>query len=183
MNKLGMTIDTSHCGDQTALDSIEFSEKPTFISHVGARALWNTNRMKPDHVLKACAERGGVIGIESAPHTTLTEKHTEHTIESYMEHFEYVAELVGIDHVAFGPDTLFGDHVGLHHAFASQLSISSAHGGVTFDEVEYVKGLENPSEVMPNVARWLVSHGYSDEDIAKVMGLNVLRVLEETWIR
>jgi membrane dipeptidase len=183
MNKLGMTIDTSHCGDQTALDSIEFSEKPTFISHVGARALWNTNRMKPDHVLKACAERGGVIGIESAPHTTLTEKHTEHTIESYMEHFEYVAELVGIDHVAFGPDTLFGDHVGLHHAFASQLSISSAHGGVTFDEVEYVKGLENPSEVMPNVARWLVSHGYSDEDIAKVMGLNVLRVLEETWVR
>jgi membrane dipeptidase len=100
-----------------------------------------------------------------------------------MEHFEYVAGLAGIDHVAFGPDTLFGDHVGLHHAFASQLSISSAQSGVQFKEVEYVKGLENPSEVMPNVARWLVSHGYSDEEIAKVMGLNVLRVLEETWAR
>ena len=183
MNKLGMTIDTSHCGDQTARDSIELSDKPTLISHVGARALWNTNRMKPDDVLKACAEKGGVIGIESAPHTTLTEKHTDHTIESYMEHFEYVAELVGIDHVAFGPDTLFGDHVGLHHAFANQLSIGSAHAGMQFDEVEYVKGLENPSEVMPNVARWLVTHGYSDEDIARVMGLNVLRVLEETWVR
>ena len=100
-----------------------------------------------------------------------------------MEHFEYVAELVGIDHVAFGPDMLFGDHVGLHHAFASQLSIGSSHGGVQFQEVEYVKGLENPAEVMPNVARWLVSHGYSDEDIAKVMGLNVLRVLGESWAR
>ena len=183
MNTLGMTIDTSHCGDQTALDSIEASEKPTLISHVGARALWNTNRMKPDDVLKACAEKGGVIGIESAPHTTLTAKNPLHCLDSYMEHFEYVAELCGIDHVAFGPDTLFGDHVGLHHAFASQLSIASAHAGVAYDEVEYVKGLENPGEVMPNVARWLVSHGYSDEDIAKVMGQNVLRVLEETWAR
>jgi len=183
MNQLGMTIDTAHCGDKTTADAIELSEKPTLISHVGARALWNTNRMKPDYVLKACAEKGGVIGIEAAPHTTLTHNHPRHSIESYMEHFEYVANLVGIDHVAFGPDILFGDHVGLHHAFASQLSISSAHAGVEFDEVEYVKGLENPSEVMPNVIRWLVKHGYSDQDIANVAGQNVLRVLEETWAR
>jgi membrane dipeptidase len=183
MNKLGMTIDTAHCGDKTAADTIELSEKPTLITHVGARALWNTNRMKPDYVFEACAEKGGVIGVEAAPHTTLTHKHPLHSIESYMEHFEYIANLVGIDHVAFGPDTLFGDHVGLHHAFASQLSIASAHAGVEYEEVEYVKGVENPGEVMPNVARWLVAHGYSDEDIAKVMGLNVLRVLEETWAR
>jgi membrane dipeptidase len=183
MNQLGMTIDTAHCGDKTAADAIELSEKPTLISHVGARALWNTSRMKPDYVLKACAEKGGVIGIEAAPHTTLTRNHPHHSIESYMEHFEYVANLAGIDHVAFGPDTLFGDHVGLHHAFASQLSISSAHAGVEFEEVEYVKGLENPSEVMPNVIRWLVKHGYSDQDIAKVAGQNVLRVLKETWAR
>jgi membrane dipeptidase len=183
MNTLGMTVDTAHCGDKTALDVIELSDKPTVISHVGARALWNTNRMKPDDVLKACAERGGVIGVEAAPHTTLTHNHPHHSIESYMEHLAYIADLVGIDHVACGPDTLFGDHVGLHHAFASQLSIASAHSGVEFEEVEYVRGLENPAEVMPNVARWLVAHGYSDEEIAKVMGLNVLRVLKETWAR
>ncbi|MCL4516560.1 MAG: dipeptidase [Firmicutes bacterium] len=183
MNKLGMTIDTAHCGDQTTHDTIEVSEKPVFITHSGAQALWNTNRMKPDWVLKACAEKGGVIGIEAAPHTTLTQKHKEHSIESFMEHFEYVANLVGIDHAAFGPDTLFGDHVGLHHAFASQLSISETHKGEQFEEVEYVKGLENPAEVFPNVIRWLVKHGYSREDIAKVLGLNVLRVLKETWAR
>jgi membrane dipeptidase len=183
MNKLGMTIDTAHCGDKTAMDTIELSEKPTLISHVGARTLWNTNRMKPDAVLKACAERGGVIGVEAAPHTTLTHNHPQHSIESYMEHFEYIANLVGIDHVAFGPDTLFGDHVGLHHAFASQLSIASAHAGVSFEEVEYVQGLENPGEVMPNVLRWLVAHGYGEEEIAKAIGLNVLRVLKETWAR
>jgi membrane dipeptidase len=183
MNKLGMTIDTSHCGDKTTLDVIEASEKPTFITHVGARALWNTNRLKTDDALRACAEKGGVIGIEAAPHTTLTKNHPLHSIESYMEHFEYVANLVGIDHVAFGPDTLFGDHVGLHHVFAAALSISAARGGVQFEEVPYVKGLENPAEVFPNVTRWLVVHGYKAEEIAKVLGLNALRVLKETWAR
>jgi membrane dipeptidase len=183
MNKLGMSIDVSHSGDRTALDTVEVSDKPIFITHVGARALWNTNRMKPDDVLKACAAKGGVIGIEAAPHTTLTHQHPQHNIESYMQHFEYVGNLCGMDHVAFGPDTMFGDHVEVHHAFAGPLSIGAAHNGPQFDEVEYVKGVENPGEVFPNVTRWLVSHGYSRNDISKVLGGNVLRVLGETWSR
>jgi membrane dipeptidase len=183
MNKLGIAIDISHSGDQTSLDTIETSEKPIFITHAGARGLWSTKRMKPDEVLKAMAAKGGVIGIEAAPHTTLTKKHPKHSIESFMEHFEYCADLVGIDHVAFGPDTLFGDHVGLHHYFAKQLSIKSAHGAQQFEEVEYVDGIENPAEAFPNIVRWLVKHDYSDGDIAKAIGGNVMRVLEEVWFR
>lgn len=183
MNKLGMTIDVSHCGDQTARDVIQASNKPIFMTHVGARSLWNISRLKPDDVIKSCAEKGGVIGIEAAPHTTLTEKNPVHSIEPVMEHFEYIANLVGIDHVAFGLDTLFGDHVGLHHAFAEALSIGSSHAGVEFDEVEYVKGVENPNEAYPNVVRWLVNHGYSREDIKKVMGENIIRVLKDTWTK
>jgi len=181
MNKLGIAIDVSHSGDQTSLDTIEVSERPIFITHAGARSLWDTRRMKPDEVLKAMAAKGGVIGIEAAPHTTLTKKHPKHSIESYMEHFEYCADLIGIDHVAFGPDTLFGDHVGLHHYFAKQLSIRSAHGTQQFEEVEFVDGIENPAEAFPNIVRWLVKHDYSDGDIAKAIGGNVMRVLDEVW--
>jgi membrane dipeptidase len=183
MNKLGIAIDISHSGDQTSLDTIETSDKPIFITHAGARGLWNTKRMKPDEVLRAMAAKGGVIGIEAAPHTTLTKQHPKHSIESFMEHFEYCADLVGIDHVAFGPDTLFGDHVGLHHYFAKQLSIKSAHGAQPFEEVEYVDGIENPAEAFPNIVRWLVKHDYSDGDIGKAIGGNVMRVLEEVWFR
>lgn len=183
MNKLGIAIDISHSGDQTSLDTIEASEKPIFITHAGARALWNTKRMKPDEVIRACAERGGVIGIEAAPHTTLTATHPKHGIESFMEHFEHCVHLVGIDHVAFGPDTLFGDHVGLHHYFAKQLSIAAAKSGPPFEEVEFVDGIENPAEAFPNIARWLVVHGYTDADIAKAIGGNVMRVLKEVWWR
>jgi membrane dipeptidase len=183
MNKLGIAIDISHSGDQTSLDTIEASDGPIFITHAGARALWNTKRMKPDEVIKACAAKCGVIGIEAAPHTTLTKKNPKHNLDGFMEHFEYCAGLVGIEHVAFGPDTLFGDHVGLHHFFARQLSIKAAHGKQEFEEVEFVDGIENPGEAFPNIVRWLVTHGYSDGDIAKAIGGNVMRVLEEVWFR
>jgi membrane dipeptidase len=181
MNQLGIAIDVSHSGDQTALDTIEFSEKPVFITHAGARALWPSARLKPDNVIVACADKGGVIGIEAAPHTTLTKAHSQHSVESIMEHLEYCVSLVGIDHVTLGPDTLFGDHVGLHHAFAAQLSIAQSRKGTDFTEVAYVDGLENPGEGLLNCARWMIVHGYGDDDIAKVMGGNTLRVLRQVW--
>ncbi len=181
MNQVGIAIDVSHSGDQTALDTIEASHAPIFITHAGARALWPTARLKPDEVITACAAKGGVIGIEAAPHTTLTPTHRQHSLESIMEHFEYCVDLVGIDHVTLGPDTLFGDHVGLHHAFSAQLSIDQSHQGQEFTEVPFVDGLENPTEGLLNGARWLVAHDYSDGDIAKALGGNTLRVLREVW--
>lgn len=183
MNRLGIAIDVSHSGDRTSLDTIERSERPVFVTHAGARALWDTKRMKPDEVLRACAERGGVIGISAAAHTTLTERYPLHSIESVMEHFEYVAGLVDMDHVAFGPDIFFGDHVGLHRSFAKQFSLAASRGGRVIQEVDYVDGIENPSESFPNIVRWLVRHGYSDTDIGKVTGGNVLRALAEIWPR
>src|SRR4029078_8756460 len=92
-------------------------------------------------------------------------------------HFEYCADLVGIDHVAFGPDTLFGDHVGLHKYFSKQLSIGAATGGEHVEEVEFVDGIENPAEAFPNIVRWMVKHDYSDGDIAKAIGGKVQRGL------
>jgi len=181
MNKVGMAIDCSHVGIQTTLEVIEASSKPIFLSHVGAKTLWNSKRLTPDEVLIACAKKGGVIGIEAAPHTTLTERHKEHSIESYMEHFEYIKKLVGIEHVAFGPDTLYGDHVGLHHAYAAHLSTKGTQGVQPFEEVPYVKGMENPTEASKNILRWLVKHGYSDEEIEKALSGNILRALKQIW--
>jgi membrane dipeptidase len=78
--------------------------------------------------------------------------------------------------------------VGLHDVYAAALSIKHAHGSggscpenPPFEKVEYVAGLENPTEASKNIVRWLVKHGYSDEAIAKAMGKNALRVLRDTW--
>jgi membrane dipeptidase len=181
MNKLGIAIDVSHSGDRTAMDVIEKSATPIFITHCGSREVWPISRMKPDAVIKACADRGGVLGLEAAPHTTLSHDHPAHSLESVMDHFTHCVELIGIDHITFGPDTLFGDHVALHEAFSSNLSIGPATAGLEFPMVEYVDGLENPAECFYNIIGWLVKHGYSDDEIRKVVGGNTLRVLEEVW--
>lgn len=189
MNKVGMLIDCSHCGDQTTLDTIETSDRPIVLSHIGARALWDSNRLAPDAVLEACAGRGGLIGIEAAPHTTISPEHPAHSLDSVMDHFEYVRALVGIDHVTFGPDTVYGDHVGLHGVYAANLSIESAQIGAShgadkrpeFEPVDWVRGLENPTEGSHNLVRKLVKNGYGDDDIVKVMGTNALRVLGQAW--
>jgi len=180
MNKVGMLIDVSHCGQKTAYDAIMYSQKPIIMSHVGAKAVWDIKRMASDEVLEAVGAKGGVIGIESAPHTTMSKTKMTHDLDSVMEHFEYVKNLVGIDHVGFGVDCLYGDHVGVHHAFAAALSTAET-ANLPYEEVPFVWGLENPTEASWNIVRWLVKHGYSEEDIGKVIGGNAIRVLREVW--
>jgi membrane dipeptidase len=180
MNAVGLAIDVSHSNDRTGVETCEASSKPVFITHAGARALWDIPRLKADPVLQAVADTGGVIGMSAAPHTTISTAHREHSIESVMDHFEYCAELVGIDHVAFGPDTLFVDHVGLHRQFAHLLAGATA-SAPEHPTVPYVAGLESPEECFRNIVGWLVGHGYSDDDIRAVVGGNVLRALREIW--
>ena len=178
MNEVGMLIDCSHAGDLTTMETIQESRKPIMLTHTGARALWNSKRLKGDDVLRMLADKGGVVGVEAAPHTTITRNNRAHSIDSIMEHF---VDLVGIDHVAFGPDTLYGDHVGLHKAFSSHLAVKNTQSADSFTHVDYVRGMENPTEASLNIVRWLVKRDYSDEDIRKVIGGNAMRVLKEVW--
>jgi membrane dipeptidase len=127
------------------------------------------------------AATGGVIGMSAAPHTTLSHPHPRHTIESVMDHFQYCVDLVGLEHVAFGPDTLYGDHVALHRTFAHLLNLSKL-GGPSYEPVGYVDGLENPTENFANICDWLVGRGYSDPEIHAVLGGNIHRALRDIWV-
>jgi membrane dipeptidase len=181
MNQLGLAIDLSHSSDQTALDTCARTEQPVFLTHAGARAIWDTARMKPDDVLRAVAATGGVIGMSAAPHTTLSGEHPRHSIESVMDHFLYCVDLVGIDHVAFGPDTFYGDHVQLHQIFAHLLGIGAMRGP-DFEPVAYVDGLENPTENFANICGWLIQRGFDDAAMAAVLGGNIYRALQSIWV-
>lgn len=182
MNQLGMAVDISHSSDQTGIDACKVSTKPVFMTHAGAKAIWPIKRMKSDDVLKAVADTGGVIGMSAAPHTTLSKAHPQHSIDSVMDHLMYCIDLVGIEHVAFGPDTLYGDHVGLHTVFSHLLSTAFSEAP-KFERVKYVDGLENPTENFWNIAGWLVKNGFSDKDIAAILGGNILRALEGIWVK
>lgn len=182
MNQIGIAIDVSHSSDQTSIDVARISTTPIFMTHAGAKAIWPIRRMKSDDALKAVAATGGVIGMSAAPHTTLSKAHPLHSIDSVMDHLMYCIDLVGIEHVAFGPDTLYGDHVGLHTVFSNLLS-QPIQGAPDFERVKYVDGLENPTENFWNIAGWLVKNGFSDDDIVAILGGNIMRALEGIWVK
>jgi membrane dipeptidase len=182
MNQLGIAVDVSHSSDQTSIDVAKVSTKPIFMTHAGAKAIWPIRRMKSDDALKAVAQTGGVIGMSAAPHTTLSKGNPLHSIDSVMDHLMYCIDLVGIDHVAFGPDTLYGDHVGLHTVFSGLLG-TAFKDAPPFEKVKYVNGLENPTENFWNISGWLVKNGFSDQDIIAILGGNIMRALEEIWIK
>jgi membrane dipeptidase len=176
MNDLGITVDVAHVGDRTALDACRVSQAPVVVSHAGARAVWPTPRMKPDEVLDAVADTGGVVAVSAAPNSTLSAAHPRHSLDSAMDHVIYLAERLGAEHVALGPDAFFGDHVGLYDATGHR----TAWATPPHEEVRYVAGLENPGEAARNVTAWLLNRGWPEADIARIVGGNVLEVLHAT---
>ncbi|MGD0803124.1 MAG: membrane dipeptidase [Candidatus Bathyarchaeia archaeon] len=190
MNKLGMLIDVGHTSDCTALDTIESSKNPIYDSHSGPSAIAN-GHTKGDEVLHALAEHGGLMSVGGAGGGLSTQKHPIGSIESYMECVEYCIKLMGIDHVACGPDTLYGDHQGLYQYWFSRMLGHYERPGrkpskqwpipAGTEDPGYVKGLENPNEFI-NVARWMIKHGYSDTEIAKITGENAIKLLEKVWV-
>jgi membrane dipeptidase len=170
MNDVGMAISVSHASPQTSLDVCAVSDEPVFDTHALAQGAGMGSRGTSDEVFEAIADTGGVIGLLSSTHLP--------DIESYMEHFEYIVDLVGIEHVAFGPDVLYGDHTELLRVLAASQGMELPDSTL---ESAYVDGLENPTEAWINIPRWLVTNGYSDEEIRMVLGENVLRALETVW--
>jgi membrane dipeptidase len=199
MNKLGFLVDVSHTSDITALETIELSKDPLVVSHAGVRTLTPTTRMFPDEVIHALGENNGIMAIEAAPNLTVTEKNPLHSIDSYMEHIEYCIDLIGIDHVGCGPDTNYGDHVGLYliniernsklglgHYPRPGKADESKFLGIDMNvkqlkKLKYVRGMENPSECLQNICRWMIKNGYSDVEIKKIIGQNGYDLIKKVW--
>ncbi len=189
MNKLRLLIDVGHTNDRTALETIEASDQPIYDSHSGPAAIAQ-GHIKGDEVLQVLAEKDGVLGVGGAGQGLRTEKHPVGSIESYMECVEYCIDLMGVDHVGCGPDTLYGAHQKLYEVWfprrmghydrpgAEKVKPYPVPEGVT--DPGYVKGMENPNEFV-NVMRWMIKHGYSDAEIVKIIGGNALKLLEKVW--
>jgi membrane dipeptidase len=190
MNKLGLLIDVGHTNDKTAIETIEASDFPIFDSHSGPAAIAQ-GHTKGDDVLYSLSEHDGVLGVGGAGRGLRTKKHPVGSIESYMECVEYCIDLMGIDHVGCGPDTLYGAHQELYKVwFPRRRGHYKRDVGKTvipflvsdgISDPGYVKGLENPNEYV-NILRWMIKHGYSDEEIQKIVGGNAMNLLEKVWV-
>lgn len=189
MNKLGMLIDIGHTNDRTAIETIKASDYPIYDSHSGPSIA--QGHTKGDEVLQTLAENGGLLGVGGAGQGLRTKKNPVGSIESYMECVEYCIDLMGIDHVGCGPDTLYGAHQDLYKVWFPRRMGHYRREGIeriepykvptNVEDPGYVKGLENPSE-FTNIIRWMIINGYSDGEIQKIIGVNALNLLEKVWV-
>jgi membrane dipeptidase len=193
-NRLGIMVDISHASDKSFFDVIQVSKAPIIASHSSVRAICDHPRNLTDEMLKALAENGGVIQIcfvssfvktpepnpeRDATMAQLEEKYGSRrditdqetrkkwreeymairekfpekraAIKDIVDHIDYVVDLIGVDHVGIGTD---------------------------FDGGGGVDGCDDVSD-MPNITEELVRRGYSDEDIRKIWGGNLMRVFRE----
>jgi membrane dipeptidase len=174
----GMALDLAHAGHNTALQAIEFAERPPIISHANARALCDHPRNARDDVLKALAAKGGVIGITAYAPFCETTPGRRPTIDDYISHISYVAERVGIDHVGVGSDFFEGESVIRFERFFRR-RYPAVVRNYTIDTV-YAEGFETVGDfaALPDALR---SRGFSEEDVRKVLGGNFLRVFGQVW--
>ncbi len=178
MNKNGMAVDVSHCGDRTTLDAFDVSKKPVLITHSNCRALNPTHpRCKTDEAIKAMAAKGGVMGITEVRMFITAKEPT--TIETMLDHYDYVAKLVGVEHVGVGSDIDLLGYDAMPPDEYKQLKASYKNSYGFRDKID-IDGY-NYAKRPFDLAEGLIRRKYADADIEAILGGNFRRVLKQIW--
>jgi membrane dipeptidase len=178
MNKVGMAVDVSHCGDRTTLDAFEVSKRPVLITHSNVRALANGHpRDKADEAILALKKSGGVMGITGVRMFVRAEEPT--TIEHALDHFDHVAKLIGPEHLGVGSDIDLDGYDDMPPELNKQLR-AGYKGSYGFREKIDIEGIDHPKR-MYDLTEGLIRRKYTDAQIEGVLGGNFRRVLSEIW--
>ena len=196
MNRLGMMVDVSHVSDKTFWDIVETSAKPVVATHSNCRAITNVARNLTDEQIQAIAKTGGVVSVVFYPafvepgwkeRKERLDREIQHQVREagrnaegsgsikriardrvrereyarrlsmppvarVVDHIDHIVKLVGVNHVGVGSD---------------------------FDGIQATpEGLSSVAD-LPNLTAELLRRGYTEEDVTKILGGNILRVMEE----
>jgi membrane dipeptidase len=178
MNATGMAIDVSHCGDRTTLDAFEISKKPVLITHSNCRALADGHpRTKSDDAIRAVGKAGSVMGITGVRNFVSAKEPT--TVESVIDHFDYVKKLIGVEHVGVGSDVDLDGYDDLEPAALQSLKASYKDSYRFRDKID-IEGLDHPRRMF-DLTEGLIRRRYTDAEITGILGGNFARVLGEIW--
>jgi len=178
MNRVGMVVDVSHSGDQTTLDACEVSRAPVLYTHSNARALNPGHpRCKTDEAISRMAETGGVMGITGVRMFVKGDEPT--TIEHYLDHFDHVRDLIGVEHIGLGSDIDLHGYDDMPAEQYEQLK-SGYKGSYGFRDKIDIDAISHPKRMF-DVTDGLIGRGYSDDAIRGILGGNFQRVLGEIW--
>jgi len=184
MNRVGVMVDIAHSGWQTSLEAAKLSEKPMVASHSGCAVLNAHHRCKPDEVIRAIVDTGGYIGICCIPAFL----GGTGDIKAMLDHIDHVVQSFGPDHVAIGTDVAYGSSASGEENRKIPARRRRRDRWASFwqpDDAlrapEWQKEHQKLSMAWTNWPAFtigMVQRGYSDEDIQKILGGNVLRVAQ-----
>ena len=183
LNRSGIIVDVPHTGRRSSIEAAKVSAKPIMASHTAAKALFDFARCKDDETLKAIADGGGLVGVYAYPGML----GGSDDLNMLLDHLQYIAKLIGTDHVGIGTDLHYEHHWD-----------EEIYGMTPYPNAEYSRRWwgdwkkhphqpKNPKESIDGSLAWinwplytvgLVVRGFSDDDIAKIQGQNFLRVLK-----
>jgi membrane dipeptidase len=171
MERVGMVLCCSHTGYRTAREAMERSRQPVIFSHSNPRALWDHPRNIPDDLLRACARTGGVVNLSGIG---IFLGDNDNSTEALLRHVDYVAELVGPEHVGLGLDYVF-DRSELDQHIRSRPDLYPVERG-------YTSGIAMVEpERIAAIAEGLLARGYKRTEIQGILGHNNLRVARQVW--
>ncbi len=178
MNRAGMAVDVSHCGDRTTLDAFEVSRKPVLITHGNCRALNPHPRCKTDEAIRKMAAQGGVMGITGVRMFVKADEPT--TVEHVLDHFDHVKKLVGPEFLGVGSDIdLYGyDAMPAAERAALHANYKSSYAFRAKDDID---GISHPRRIF-DLTEGLLRRNYSDSEIQGILGGNFRRVLAGLWV-
>ncbi|WP_310738299.1 MULTISPECIES: dipeptidase [unclassified Microbispora] len=168
MERLGMLFDISHLGAAGVAHVLEIAARPVIATHSSARALRDHHRNLTDEQLRGVAAGGGVICVNFLA-AFLTEDARSATADHLVDHIEHVASVAGIDHVGLGPDFMRE----VNEDLTPPCCEGFGYPGI--DANAAIPGLEGPRG-LPLVTDALVKRGFSEEEIQKILGANVMRL-------
>lgn len=171
MARVGMVLCCSHTGYRTAREAIDYSPNPVIFSHSNPRALWDHPRNVPDDLLRACAARGGVVGINGIG---IFLGRNDNSTEALVRAIDYTVQLLGDDHVGISLDYCFD---------SAQLDEYLAKNPTMFPpSMGYDQGLRMVEpERLPTVVEALMAKGYGADSLARILGGNFMRVAGRIW--
>lgn len=174
MNRVGMVLCCSHAGYRTARQAIDASAHPVIFSHSNPRAVWDHPRNIPDDLMRACAARGGVIGLNGIGQFLGADGGLT---DAFVRHLEHALDVVGEDHIG----------IGLDHAFDPlEIDELQANHPAHFPREILPCGEDERSRTiepwrLPEVARALEARGHRPTMLAKLFGENLMRIAEQVW--
>ncbi len=181
MNTLGVALDLSHANAKTTEEGIALSAKPVIISHAGCRDVFEHPRNKSDRVMKALADKGGVMGIYMLPF--LTEDTRQPMLADYMRHMTHAINVLGEDHVGIGTDAPFFPYTDEDIRQQQKYTMERIKQGMAApgENRPYFMPDVNTPLKLELVADAMLRQGISERVTEKVLGQNFQRVFKEIW--